>query len=152
MISRESIAFVAALAVAGPAAAQTAAPATITGIDRESRGAEATLVAWAEQDREIERQKGEAQGRQPAGRELGAQDGEEKQRRLLGHAQDERRPDQALVNALPSHRMSLRRTSSLRLPARQARRPGHGWRRTGRPRRSRRGRHSWELSGRANHR
>ena len=56
MISRESIAFVAALAVAGPAAAQTAAPATITGIDRESRGAEATLVAWAEQDREIERQ------------------------------------------------------------------------------------------------
>ena len=59
MISRESIAFVAALAVAGPAAAQVTG--TVSGTisserEREIGGGNATLVAWAAQDREIERQ------------------------------------------------------------------------------------------------
>ena len=64
MISRESIAFVAALAVGSPAAAQITVSGDISGgMRHEIRAVDTAITGWAEQDREIERQDREREKR-----------------------------------------------------------------------------------------
>jgi HEAT repeat protein len=67
MISRQSMSFVAVLALASPAAAQITGTVsgTIPGeLRREIRAADSGIVGWAEQDREIERQDREREKRE----------------------------------------------------------------------------------------